>query len=256
MSEQQPGRRYAAIAVTVMVMTIVLALAGVSLRPSDGDGECPRTIMPAGERSTGDSPARALLIDVSSNAEDAADLVSRNLASFFEESLLAGARIEVVYDAGAGKALTWDSCFDGLRSFRVRSTSAARQRRDAEVARDAFEDWITQRITELSPTRTGGPLRLLQTAATIADGHPAEVAVLWSDFLPNADDCLAPAGETTQALIQELVQRCKEVGALRPLRELIIVGAGTGDRAVGHELWARDLASAVCVEIATRCSVR
>lgn len=248
----------AAVLAAVLVVTgTVVALSALSAASED-EARCPAALEETASVGPDAGAQLHLLVDVPSDAPTSAERIAGDLLPALQRALEDGAFVSLVSDPGEGSPLAISRCFDGTRWFKVDYDNATRQDKELASALAAAASHVEQFVRDSEVAPTGSVLRLLQRASvdTAATSGLVEV-VVWSDFLSNATDCLNPDGaEANTDTISAIRERCAKTRSLRPINgHVTLLGVGQTPRSVGFELWARDLAYAVCEALSPNCEI-
>lgn len=207
------------------------------------------------------------LIDLPNNQPDTTERVTRQVIAAVDDALGEEdtfALIGGVY-FGDSTMVTPIPCMNGVtRSFSytpgVNSQSTMQQNREKYL--NDVQKQIAQTISTVSPKdRPTGDFRSLinwMNSESPSGSHSNVKVVMWSNFLANGNDCLHMAQSTpaSDALANEIVQRCHDAGLIPSLgdADVEVIGAGYASDA-SLSAFSRQLATAFCPTLSSKCRV-
>jgi hypothetical protein len=249
---------------TVLVLTAVAAGLYFAISRNEIRG-CPRSVADVADvgRSVAVEDRITLMVDLYSNNPDYVALIAQSFKPVISTSLVEGASIKLLVDAGKGSALLASPCLDGTKVLTVDSENERRREQELEATAGDLTEHLEHFLQSIKVKRTGSPLRLLQHAAQastpLLGARSVSTTYIWSDFLSNAPDCLNPDGaRATEGALAAIFERCRATKSIvAAATDLHILGVGTTIRSAGFEQWTRALAQRVCDSVALpdRCYV-
>lgn len=220
---------------TLMSLLALMVLSGcaVAAQPDPSAASCvqSRQIIDSGTENSIDAGSLhyLLYIDVTDTSSQARDVVRDDLRQYVECAVMDDAHLTVILDPGHGTEQVpignlGDANISVAEARKLKRKNARGELQAKRKAIDEIMSEVDRAIADLTLAKTGSATSLLLRARNDVENIPTSdeaVLVLWSPLLGSGDnqrDCLSTEGvESTVENARAMVNRCIDVGAIRPL---------------------------------------